>query len=58
MIILQVPLKITSPIERVKYFKGHTKDIDKILRKHVLKIKTIFHFLVNFQNLPKLFADE
>ena len=29
---------------RVKYLKGHTKDIDKILRKYVLNIKTIFHF--------------
>ena len=29
---------------RVKYFKVHTKDIDKILRKYILKIKTIFHF--------------
>ena len=34
---------------RVKYLKGHTKDIDKILRKHVLKIK-LFFILVNFQN--------
>ena len=30
--------------KRVKYLKGHTKNIDKILRKHVLNINSIFHF--------------
>ena len=32
---------------RVKYLKGHTKDVDKILRKYVMKINSIFH-LENF----------
>ena len=30
--------------KRIKYFKGHTKDISKILNKNKSKIKTIFHF--------------
>ncbi len=30
--------------KRVKYIKGHTKDIEKILIKYKNKIKTIFHF--------------
>ena len=29
---------------RVKYIRGNTKDIDKILRKYILKINSIFHF--------------
>ena len=29
---------------RVKYLKGHTKDVDKILKKYVMKINSIFHF--------------
>jgi len=29
---------------RVKYINAHTKNISKILRKHIKKIKTIFHF--------------
>tara|TARA_S200000501_G_scaffold346603_1_gene360206 strand:- start:101 stop:988 length:888 start_codon:yes stop_codon:yes gene_type:complete len=30
--------------KRVKYIRGNTKDIDKILRKYILKINSIFHF--------------
>ena len=30
--------------KRVKYIKGNTKDIDKILRKYISKIHSIFHF--------------
>ena len=30
--------------KRVKYIKGHTKDINKILKKFITKIDTIFHF--------------
>ena len=30
--------------KRVKYIRGNTKDIDKILKKHVSKIQSIFHF--------------
>ena len=30
--------------KRIKYFKGHTKNISKILNKNKSKIKTIFHF--------------
>ena len=30
--------------KRVKYLKGHTKNIDRILRKYVLNINSIFHF--------------
>ena len=30
--------------KRVKYLKGHTKNIEKILKKHVLNINSIFHF--------------
>ena len=29
---------------RVKYLKGHTKDINKIFEKYQKKIDTIFHF--------------
>ena len=30
--------------KRVKYFKGHTKNIEKILQNYKKKIKVIFHF--------------
>ena len=30
--------------KRVKYLKGHTKNIDKLLRKYVSNINSIFHF--------------
>ena len=30
--------------KRVIYIRGNTKDIDKILRKYILKIHSIFHF--------------
>ena len=29
---------------RIKYIKGNTKDISKILKKYTSKIKVIFHF--------------
>ena len=30
--------------KRVTYIKGHTKDINKILKKYKFKINSIFHF--------------
>ena len=30
--------------KRVKYFKGHTKNISQLLKKYINKIHTIFHF--------------
>ena len=30
--------------KRVKYIKGHTKDIHKILNRYKTQIKSIFHF--------------
>ena len=37
-------LKTTSTIQEVKYLKGNTKDIYKILKKYNKSISTIFHF--------------
>ena len=30
--------------KRVKYFKGHTKNISQLLKKYISKIHSIFHF--------------
>ncbi len=30
--------------KRIKYIKGHTKEIDRILKKYVTKIDSLFHF--------------
>ena len=30
--------------KRIKYVKGHTKEIDRILKKYVTKIDSLFHF--------------
>ena len=36
--------KTILKIKRVKYLKGHTKNINKIFDKYQKKIDTIFHF--------------
>ena len=41
--------------KNVKYIKGNTKDIDKILKKNVRKNSLNFSFWRIFQNLSKLF---
>ena len=40
--------------KRIKYFKGHTKNIEKILQNYKKKIKVIFH-LAEFARIHQSF---
>ena len=54
--IIPQELKKSYKSKKVRYIKGNTKDIDKILKKYVHKIHSIFHF-GEFSRIYQSFLD-
>ena len=54
MIIHLEKKKIILKVTKVKYVKGSTKNVNKILRNNIKKIHSFFFILVNFLEFIKV----